>query len=72
MEFSYNKTASQYFVCYKNRVNPSINQFSFMHVIKPSRFLQGTKIESMFAKELQKPNQFYGCQVDFCSVQKPS
>ena len=46
-----------------------------MHVIKPSRFLQGTKIESIFAKQLQKPNQFLWLlqnQVDFCSVQKPS
>ena len=28
---------------------------------KPSQFLQGTKIKSIFAKELQKPNQFYDC-----------
>jgi len=49
-----------------------------MHVIKPSRFLQGTKIELIFAKELQKLNWFlfvtktklifaaYKNRVDFC------
>jgi len=39
----------------------SVHQWTnsvFMRVIKPSRFLQCTKIESIFAKELQKPNQF--------------
>jgi len=35
----------------------SIHQWTdsvFMHVVKPSRFLQGAKIESIIAKELQK------------------
>ena len=56
------KTASQYFVCYKNQANPSKNQVGF----NVSQFLQGTKIESIFAKELQKPNRF------LCLLQKPS
>ena len=49
---------SQYFACYKNQVNPSMNWFGFMRIIKPSWFLQRTKINSIFAKELQKLNQF--------------
>jgi len=38
----------------------SMNRFSFYACyIKPSRFLQGANIESIFAKRLQKPDRFF-------------
>ena len=48
---------SQCFTCYKNLDPDQKTKLVFICVIKPNQFLQGTKIESTVAKELQKPNQ---------------
>ena len=56
------KTVSQYFLCYKNRVDPSLNRFGFYACYKNQVIFYKVQKSSRFLlKSYKNRIGFYGC-----------